>query len=132
MKVFILGRGFLGSKIYNHLKMDHDCVLLSKADIDYTNPAVFGAYLFHNQAETNIVINASGYTGKPNIDAAESDKENCWKYNVEVPVKIAEACKAAQIRMIHLSSGCIYNGYEKVFTEEDTPNFGMFTCERHP
>lgn len=128
MKVFILGRGFLGTKIYNHLKGTYDCSILSKADLDYTNPAVLGAYLYHNKHDHyNIVLNASGYTGKPNIDAAEDDKETCWKYNVEVPVKIAQACKSSFIDMIHLSSGCIYNGYDKVFTEGDTPNFGMFS-----
>lgn len=132
MKVFILGRGFLGTKIYNHLRYSYDCSILSKADVDYTNPAVLGPYLYHNKLddrEGNVVLNASGYTGKPNIDAAEDDKETCWKYNVDVPVKIARACKASCVGMIHLSSGCIYNGYDKVYTEEDTPNFGMFSDE---
>ena len=27
------------------------------------------------------------------------------------------------IKFVHISSGCIYNGYEKEFTEEDEPNF---------
>ena len=28
---------------------------------------------------------------------------------------------------IHIGSGCIYDGYEKEYTEQDTPNFGIYS-----
>ena len=31
--------------------------------------------------------------------------------------------------MIHISSGCIYSGYAKEYTEKDLPNFGLFDNE---
>jgi dTDP-4-dehydrorhamnose reductase len=36
---------------------------------------------------------------------------------------LAEECKRRGMYWIHIGSGCIYNGYEKEFTEEDGPNF---------
>jgi dTDP-4-dehydrorhamnose reductase len=71
------------------------------------------------------VINTCGYTGRPNVDACEDNIEDTWYYNVIVPVNIQKACKDAGVRMIHISSGCIYNGYDKFYTETDEPDFGL-------
>ena len=126
--ILILGRGFLGTNIYNSLRDEQkEVILLSKTDLDYTDYATLTKYLFEKKPA--VVINASGYTGDPNIDAAEDDKETCWFYNVNVPVNIANCCLREQIPFIHLSSGCIYNGYEKEFTEEDIPNWGIYNSE---
>ena len=127
MKILILGRGYLGTQLYLYLKGIMSVTILSKTDLDYTDPGVLSHFIFSERFK--VVINASGYTGKPNIDAAEDDKESCWKYNVEVPLAIADAAQRAGAYMIHLSSGCIYNGYDKVFSEEDAPNWGLFQQE---
>ena len=34
-----------------------------------------------------------------------------------------QVCADQGYRFIHISSGCIYNGYRKYFTEDDIPNF---------
>jgi dTDP-4-dehydrorhamnose reductase len=72
------------------------------------------------------LINAAGYTGKPNVDACETDKANCLFGNAILPARIAEACEATKTPWGHVSSGCIYSGARKDgtgFTEEDAPNF---------
>ena len=33
-----------------------------------------------NPLERNVIINCSGFTGRPNVDEGESKKEECWKY----------------------------------------------------
>jgi dTDP-4-dehydrorhamnose reductase len=81
-------------------------------------------YIINSDIKT--VINCSGYTGSPNVDSGENNKELCWKLNVEVPLDISRTCKELNIDLIHISSGCIYTGYDKEYTEEDAPNFGMF------
>ena len=40
----------------------------------------------------DVVINASGYTGRPNVDACEDNKDDTWYYNVTVPGIIADTC----------------------------------------
>ena len=131
MNILILGIGFLGQRIYHHLcsgakRSSHSVTILSKAELDYTSFNVLYEYLMESYHGYDFVINASGYTGVPNIDAAEDDKEQCWKLNVEVPVTISSACRASGSIMIHISSGCIFNGYDKNWNEYDTPNWGLF------
>jgi len=99
---------------------------LRRAEVDYTIPSVLKAALLNDKPE--FLINAAGYTGKPNVDACELDKAECLFGNAVLPGRIAQACKEANIPWGHVSSGCIYNGSRadgKGFTEKDTPNFSF-------
>jgi UDP-glucose 4,6-dehydratase len=72
------------------------------------------------------VINAAGYTGKPNVDACELYKEDTIHGNVVWPQILTDWCMLNDIPLGHVSSGCIYAGKRddgKPFTEEDEPNF---------
>ena len=72
------------------------------------------------------VINAAGYTGKPNVDACETNKEATLHGNVLWPQILTDWCTLNDIVLGHVSSGCIYQGRRddgKPFTEEDEPNF---------
>ena len=74
------------------------------------------------------VINAAGYTGKPNVDACELNKEDTIHGNIVWPQILTDWCMLNDIPLAHISSGCIYEG-ERVdgtpFTEEDVPNFSF-------
>lgn len=65
------------------------------------------------------IINAAGYTGSPNVDACEINKAACLLGNVSWPVSVEG--RAQHCPVIHIGSGCIYEGGE--FDEEDAPNF---------
>ncbi len=71
------------------------------------------------------VINAAGRTGTPNIDALESEPTRTYRSNVVGPIVLASACRARDIHLTHLGSGCIYEGDHdgRGFGEEDPPNF---------
>lgn len=97
---------------------------LRRSDIDYTDTATLTAALKADRPA--FLINAAGYTGKPNVDACELDKTNCLFGNAILPGRIAEACTAAGIPWGHVSSGCIFTGKRPDgtgFTEDDSPNF---------
>ena len=97
---------------------------LRRAEVDYTNPSVLGALL--RRERPAFLINAAGYTGKPNVDACELHKAECLFGNVVLPGFIAQVCAEAGVPWGHVSSGCIYNGARpdgSGFHEEDTPNF---------
>jgi UDP-glucose 4,6-dehydratase len=71
-------------------------------------------------------INAAGYTGKPNVDACELNKEDTLHGNVIWPQILTDWCALNDIPLGHVSSGCIYQGRRedgKPFIEEDDPNF---------
>ena len=99
---------------------------LRRADFDYTDTADLTALL--RQEKPEFLINAAGYTGKPNVDACELHKAECLFGNAVLPGRIAEACTAAGVPWGHVSSGCIYNGSRPDgtgFTEDDAPNFSF-------
>ncbi len=75
--------------------------------------------------DLSILINCAGYTGKPNVDTCEDNKEECYEANVNLVRTIAKACSLTDTRLLHVSSGCIYTGDNegKGFIEEDEPNF---------
>lgn len=97
---------------------------LRRADLDYSDPAQLAAALKRDRPE--FLINAAGYTGKPNVDACELHKAECLFGNAVLPSRIAEACTAAGVPWGHVSSGCIFTGARPDgtgFTEADAPNF---------
>ncbi len=97
---------------------------LRRSDLDYSDPAQLTAALKRDRPE--FLINAAGYTGKPNVDACELHKAECLFGNAVLPGRIAEACAAAGVPWGHVSSGCIFTGARPDgtgFTEADAPNF---------
>lgn len=122
-KILILGRGFIGTSLWFDL-LDHDPILANREHVDYHDISVLRKYLFNNGID--VVINAFGFTGTPNVDEAEEKKELCWRLNTLIPLNINRLCNDLGVKYIHISSGCIFDGYDKVYDESDTPNFGLF------
>lgn len=128
--ILILGKGFIGqslSNYFNQNNVDHE--MYSRSMLDYTNVDTFNSFLEDNKDKYFAVINTSGYTGRPNVDACESNKLDCWNWNVIHPVNITKVANEHKLPVIQVNSGCIYNGYEKKYSEEDMPNFGLFSNE---
>jgi dTDP-4-dehydrorhamnose reductase len=96
---------------------------LRRAEIDYSNVSTLRDALRADKPD--FVINAAGYTGKPNVDACELHKSECLFGNAVLPGIVAEACESAGVPWGHVSSGCIYTGdgpHPNGFTEADAPN----------
>lgn len=130
MYYVILGKGFVGTHLSHYFKRNNiDHKIFSQADLDYTDPVVLKDFLDTNDKDIKWVINCSGYTGVPNVDACEDNKELCYAYNVLYPMQVVRLCSQYKIPVIHVGSGCIYSGYDKAYTEEDTPNFGIYSNE---
>ena len=81
---------------------------LRRADVDYTKRDVLRTALLNDRPK--FLINAAGYTGKPNVDACELHKHECLFGNAVLPGIVADACEDAGIPWGHVSSGCIYTG----------------------
>ena len=83
-------------------------------------------YTLIGQFSPDLVINAAGYIGKPNVDACEDNKEATYEGNVEFPTFLAKCCAQADVPFAHVSSGCIYGGYKEDgsgYKEDEPPNF---------
>lgn len=124
-KMIIFGAtGYFGSALssYFHAK-GWDVIPQSSRNLDLRNAIAIEDYL--KQEQPDVVVNAAGATGKPNVDWCEDNKSFTMMLNVAVPLALAGACHEYGIYMVHLSSGCIYNGYNNGhgFSEDDKANF---------
>jgi len=123
MNIAILGTGFIGKYLQSFLADKHFTYLLNQTDDQYHVSGRLRKFIKAHKIDA--VVNTCGYTGYPNVDACEDSKASCTYYNITVPLIIEEECKAANAKFINVSSGCIYTGYDKDYTEEDEPNFGI-------
>ena len=108
--ISLFGHGYVGTAIANYFEsVGEKFYWYHHTDKEYI---VLGS----------VIINATGYVGIPNVDAAEDDKTECIRGNIVWPLKFEYTHKHFPI--IHISSGCVYNGYKGGgWTEEDKPNF---------
>ena len=108
--ILLLGAsGYIGEAFANELqRRKKDFLALSRKQTDYTRFDVLLEFLKSKKPE--FIINAAGYTGKPNVDACEVAKADTLQGNTLLPQTIAQASDAAGIPWGHVSSGCIFSG----------------------
>jgi len=108
--ILLLGAsGYIGEAFVGELKRrQQEFLTLSRKQVDYSRFDVLLEFL--RAKKPTLVINAAGYTGKPNVDACELDKAGTLVGNTLLPQTIAHACAAAGIPWGHISSGCIFSG----------------------
>jgi dTDP-4-dehydrorhamnose reductase len=129
-KIVILGNGYVGKNLYDRLlfpgpeKKSYDVKIEKRKLLNYNDVKSLEAYLDREKPE--YVINCSGFTGRPNVDEGELKQELCFELNTFGPLRVSNLCKIKNINYIHISSGCIYTGYDKPWEEDDEPNFGLF------
>ena len=129
MIILLGGSGYVGLA-YQRLftKLDVPFRNLARKQVDYTDAHQLADLLAESGAE--FLINAAGYTGKPNVDACEDDTAACLFGNAVLPGRIREACERTRVPWGHVSSGCIYTGERSGgggFREDDAPNFSFRT-----
>jgi dTDP-4-dehydrorhamnose reductase len=109
MIVLLGSTGYIGQAFEKALQeRGGDFVSLSRKQFDYTDLSVLRKFLEKNRA--TFLINAAGYTGKPNVDACEKNWADTLQGNTLFPTTVAQACAALGIPFGHVSSGCIYAG----------------------
>ena len=108
--ILLLGAsGYIGQAFARELeRRKWQYTALARTQTDYTR---FDALLAHlRKSKPEFVINAAGYTGKPNVDACEDHKADTLAGNTLLPMTIAHACAAIGVPWGHVASGCIFDG----------------------
>jgi dTDP-4-dehydrorhamnose reductase len=111
------GRGFMGQ----YFLTQYPRAVLADADI--AEGRAVAAVLDRHRPD--VVINCAGKTGRPNVDWCEDHKLETLRANVTGALVLLEQCLARAIYLVHLSSGCIYEGDRggAGFREDDAPNY---------
>jgi UDP-glucose 4,6-dehydratase len=109
MIVLLGGTGYIGRQFATALTGQRwPFVAPSRSEIDYTRFGLLRDFL--SRTKPDFLINAAGYTGKPNVDACEQNKADTLHGNALFPAVVAHACAALAIPWGHVSSGCIFSG----------------------
>lgn len=109
--------------------------------VDITDPGALATEL--DRVKPEVVVNTAGKTGGPtvspsgqpgrNIDWCEEHKGETLTSNVVGPAELVKVCKERNIKLVHLSSGCIFQGRGHLasgFREDDAvapPSFYSWT-----
>jgi len=65
------------------------------------------------------VINAAGMT---DVDQCETNRELCWRLNVEVVENLLYACSKTETKIIQISTDYVFDGKNGPYREEDRTN----------
>lgn len=129
MILLLGGTGYVGTAFRQRLSQDAIAFRsVSRTECDYTDDDTLSRLIADTRPD--FLINAAGYTGKPNVDACELHKSECLDGNAVLPGTLLKVCEAASLPWGQVSSGCIYTGSRPDgtgFTEADPPNFSFRT-----
>lgn len=118
MKYLIFGKGYIGNKFKDFL--GEDAVI---SDVRLEDYSAVKAEL--EEKRPSVVVNCAGKTGRPNVDWCEDHKTETLFGNVTAPLILARATQELGIYLVHVGSGCVYEGYKngEGYNEDDAPNF---------
>ena len=93
-------------------------VFAGKSELDVTNSQQIDPFFKANRFD--YCINAAAYT---NVDKAEEEIEAAYALNETAPRLLAEACKAHNVFLIHISTDYVFDGTKGApYTTADKPN----------
>jgi len=132
-KILVTGsNGLLGQKIVYKLRNRPDVKLIATArgdnrlvekssytyeSMDITDKKSVDKVIDKYQPDS--IIHCAAMT---NVDACETDRENCVKSNIDAVKFIVEACERHDIHLVHISTDFIFDGKAGPYKEEDKPH----------
>src|SRR3569623_634578 len=99
-KILILGKGYIANRIVQETSWPiSDRRIKSFKDIEEEL----------KKHKPDVVINGIGYIGKSNVDDCEANIEDVLFANTVIPMWLGEIAYRHKIKVVHISSGCIYH-----------------------
>ncbi|MDP8216758.1 MAG: sugar nucleotide-binding protein [Candidatus Kaelpia imicola] len=115
--VLILGKGFIGEMLERALQ----CSITDKYISSFRD-----AQKIIEEFKPKVLINCIGSTGENNVDDCEKNPDKTLMANTFVPIILSEAALRYNIKLIHISSGCIYHfnySEDEPIAEDKIPDF---------
>ena len=127
-KILLLGAsGYIGGAFKAAMeKRNFQTLAPSRAQINYCNFKVLRQYI-RELGGIAFLINAAGFTGKPNVEQCEVRREETLQGNLLLPQMLSHLASVENFRWLQIGTGCIYNGANggNGFSEDDEPNFSF-------
>jgi dTDP-4-dehydrorhamnose reductase len=106
MKVVITGKdGQLAWELEQQAPQDYEVISVGINELDITNESLVSDFIANTKPD--LVINAAAYTA---VDKAEEDVETAYAVNELGTQYLANACKAINARVLHVSTDFVFDG----------------------
>jgi dTDP-4-dehydrorhamnose reductase len=129
--ILIFGsNGYLGSAITRAL--DDQGMTWQAGTIDAHFPSRFADLVEQiTDADPDFVINAAAFIPPNSVYDCEESPLETVRGNYLLPVELAHACQICEVTLVHISTGCLFQGDNGVkgWSEEDAP---QLTWDQHP
>jgi dTDP-4-dehydrorhamnose reductase len=130
MKIIIFGvTGMLGNYVFKYLNQTYDCIGITRNDFDINNLSNKNLDILFKQKEFNsgdIVVNCAGLI--PQTDKEKSNRIY-YKVNAIFPILLGNKCRENNIKMIHITTDCVFNGskggYDENSPSDVTDDYGV-------
>ncbi|MCQ3937470.1 MAG: hypothetical protein DPW18_10545 [Chloroflexi bacterium] len=129
MKILLTGvSGLLGINFAQEMMGGHEIIGVDRGKLtrapfrvlkqDLLDPRAVDAVL--DAAQPDWVVNCAALA---DLDACENDPDLAKRLNTDLPRRLARACKARNIQLVHISTDAVFDGEKEGFyTEDDKPN----------
>ena len=124
--------GLLGQKIVHLIlnETNHELLatskglnrIISRDDINYQSLDITDLKQLEKVVSVfrpDAIINTAAMT---NVDACESQHEECWSLNVTAVENLVKVSNEFNIHLVHLSTDFVFDGEKGPYSEEDEPN----------
>lgn len=116
--VLLAPTGQVGFELNRQLQALGNVITVSRGDVDFTNSEAI--YQHIDVMRPEVIVNAAAYTA---VDKAESDIENAFLLNRDLPHTLARLSKIHDAWLIHYSSDYVYPGTDEApWSELDQPD----------
>ncbi|WP_153914053.1 dTDP-4-dehydrorhamnose reductase [Shewanella sp. TC10] len=119
MKILITGKGGqLASELQLNCPQSVEIECLDSKALDITDATRVNEILI--AFSPDVVINAAAYTA---VDKAESDSEQAFNVNEIGAANLAQACKAIDAKLVHISTDFVFDGTKTTpYVADDATN----------
>jgi 3,5-epimerase/4-reductase len=112
------GSGMVGTYVIKALEESNRTFYISKKRLENYSDILDDL----QRVKPKFMICCAGISGNPNIDWCETHKEETIMANVVGQINVIRACSIMNIHCTIFSTGVLYNGTHKKFTETDIPS----------
>lgn len=102
MKILIIGNGYLGKRCLG----EWGNAVMAEKKVKTVQDAID----LLETHQPDVVLNAAGIVGKPNVDWCETHQLETVQGNTVMPFFLAQACQEKAIYLLHMGTGCIFYG----------------------
>ncbi|MCH7589563.1 SDR family oxidoreductase, partial [PVC group bacterium] len=118
MKVLITGgEGMLGHEVVEQLSGEFEVASFNHAQCDICQFDHISALITREKPDW--LINCAAYT---NVETAESEFDQARRVNVMAVENLARICHENSIKLIHISTDCVFSGRNGGYTEDSLPD----------